>query len=215
MKVFAVVFATESVGLKRRLSAGFNPEERRLLSSAMLEDVLTALKSSIIHEVVVVGSDSNIVEVADKFGVSFISQGQTVLASAVRKAIEWCVEKKADVVLILPVNIPMVSSRDIDGIVELGSKESSVVLSPALNGGMNALFLNPPDVIQACFGPGCFFKNVEAAIKKDVAVKFYSSRELAMDMGSEEDLQRLLETENGIMSKQVFQQIRLQKSNKS
>jgi len=215
MKVFAVVFATESVGLKRRLSAGFNPEERRLLSSAMLEDVLTALKSSIIHEVVVVGSDSNIVEVADKFGVSFISQGQTVLASTVRKAIEWCVEKKADVVLILPVNIPMVSSRDIDGIVELGSKESSVVLSPSLNGGMNALFLNPPDVIQACFGPGCFFKNVEAAIKKDVSVKFYSSRELAMDMGSEEDLQRLLETENCIMSKQVFQQIRLQRSKKS
>ncbi len=215
MKVFAVVFAKEFGGSKRRLSAGFGPEERRLLSAAMLEDVLKALKSSVVHDVVVVCPDSNVSQVVDKCGVPFISQGRDGLSSAVRKAINWCVEKKADALLVLPANIPLVSSGEIDSIVELGSKEPSVVLSPSLDGGMSALFLNPLDVIQACFGPSCFFKNVEAAIKKDVPMKFHSSREIALNMDSEDDLQRLLENENCTRSRQVFQQIVTQKKDKN
>jgi 2-phospho-L-lactate guanylyltransferase len=173
----------------------------------MLEDVLKALKSSMITEIIIVGAGSLAQQVADKYGASYLSKGRVGLDRAVKKAVEWCLEKKADAVLALPANIPLTSSKDIDRIVELGSEERSVVLSPSLKGGMNALFLNPPNVIQAYFGPSCFFKNVEAAIKKDVIIRFYSSRELAMDVDSEEDLQRLLETEKNTTSKQAFQKI--------
>ena len=196
MRVSAVVFAEASGWPKRRLSAGFSSKERKLLSAAMLEDVLVALKSSVVCEAVVVGTDSNVRQVVDRCGVSFISERRAGLASGIRKAIKWCIERKADAVLVLPINIPLVSSRDIDGIVELGSQEPSMVLSPSLDGGMSALFLNPPNVIQTYFGPKCFFKNVEAAIRKDVTVRFYSSRDIATKIDSHEDLQRLLETEN-------------------
>ena len=214
MRVSAVVFAEASGWPKRRLSSGFSSKERKLLSAAMLEDVLVALKSSVVCEAVVVGTDSNVRQVVDRCGVSFISERRAGLASGIRKAIKWCIGRKADAVLVLPINIPLVSSRDIYGIVELGSQEPSMVLSPSLDGGMSALFLNPPNVIRTCFGPKCFFKNVEAAIKNDVTVRFYSSRDIATKVDSQEDLQRLLETENFTINKDVFQQIASQKKDK-
>ena len=207
MRVFAIIPIKELSASKKQLSAVFSPSERSSLTAAMLEDVLKALKSSTITEIIIVGADSMSHQVADKHGASYFSKGRVGLDRAVKKAVEWCIEKKADAVLALPANIPLASSKDIDRIVELGSEESSVVLSPSMNGGMNALFLNPPNVIQTCFGPSCFFKNVETAIKKDVIIRFYSSRELAMDVDSEEDLQRLLETEKNTTSKQVFRTI--------
>ena len=207
MKVFAVVLVKELSASKRQLSVVLSSEERGSLTAAMLEDVLKALKSSMIREVIIVGADSVARQVAEKHGASYLSKGRPGLDRAIREAVEWCVVKNADAVLVLSANVPLLSSRDIDKIVELGSKEPSVVLSPSLNGGMNALFLNPPNVIQACFGPSCFFKNIEAAIKKDVILRFYSSRDIAMDVDSEEDLQRLLETEKNTTSKQAFQKI--------
>jgi 2-phospho-L-lactate guanylyltransferase len=207
MKVFAIVPVKELSASKRQRSVMLNPEERSSLTAAMLEDVLKTLKSSMISEIIIVGADSVAQQVADKHGASYLSKGRAGLDRAVKKAVEWCMRKKADAVLVLPANVPLASSKDIDRIVELGSEEPSVVLSPSLNGGMNALFLNPSNVIQASFGPNCFFQNVEAAIKKDVIIRFYSSRDIAMDVDSEEDLQRLLETENCITSKQAFQKI--------
>ena len=215
MRVFAIVPVKGLSASKRQLSAVLSPEERCSLTAAMLEDVLKALESSMITEIIIVGAVSLAQQVADKYGASYLSKGRVGLDRAVKKAVEWCLEKKVDAVLVLPANIPLASSKDIDRIVELGSEERSVVLSPSLNGGMNALFLNPPNMIQACFGPSCFFQNVEAAIEKDVIIRFYSSRDITMDVDSEEDLQRLLETENCTTSKQVFQQIITRKEEKN
>jgi 2-phospho-L-lactate guanylyltransferase len=215
MNVFAIVFTEESGRAKKEFSAGFSPEERNLMSAAMTEDVLTALKASVIREVVVVGTEANAGQVAGKCGVSFISQGEGGLAPAVLKAIDWCLERKAEAMLVLSANIPLASSSDLDRIVELGSEAPSVVLSPSMKGGANAVFLNPPNLIKTQFGPNCFFKLVEEAINKDVALRFYSSRETALDINSEDDLCKLLEIENNTVSKRVFEQIRLKRRMKS
>ena len=215
MKVFAVVFAEESGKSKRGLSAAFSPEERGLLSAAMLEDVLVALTSSLVREVAVVGTDSSVRQVVDYCGVSFISQERISLASAMGKIIAWGTEKKADAVLMLPANIPLISSSDIDRIVELGSEVPSVVLSPSIKDGTNAIFLNPSNLIPVQFGPNSFFNLVKEAIDKDVALRFYSSREIALDMDSEEDLCKLLEIKNNTVSKRAFEQVRSQRNKKS
>ena len=73
MAVFAVVPVKRLNVSKRRLSAVLNPEERSLLTVAMLEDVLAALKASTVHETVVVSNDSVVREVADRFGFSYFS----------------------------------------------------------------------------------------------------------------------------------------------
>ena len=214
MRVFAAVFADELGSSKKRLSAVSSPEERELLSAAMLEDVLVALHASLVRDVVVVGDDSSVRKVVEYCGVSFIPAEPSGLASTLRKIIAWGKEKKADSLLVLPANIPLMSSSDIDRIIELGSQLPSMVLSPSMTGGTNAVFLNPSDLIQVQFGPNSFFTLVKEGIDKDVALRFYSSREIALDMDSEEDLCKLLEIKNNSVSKRAYVEIRSQRTKK-
>lgn len=210
MKVSAVVLAEESGKQRKKLSAAFSPKENGLLRAAMLEDVLTALKSSKISEIVIVGSYSYIPIVATKYGVSFISARPTRSNSFVKNIFSRC----WDAVLILSNNIPLVLNNDIETIVELGLKEPSIVLSPTLKGRASAIFINPADLVKVWFGPAAFYKIVKKAIAEDLALKFYSSRRMTIDFDLAGDLWKLLEIENNTVSKRVFKKISHQKNKK-
>jgi len=215
MRTFAIVPVKGLNVSKERLSNVLSPKKRGELTAAMLRDVLNALKASTVHEVLLVSPDSAVKGIAEEYGVSYLSPKRTDLNPSLTEAIEWCMQKNADAVLILPADIPLVSSQDIDKLVELGSEKSTAVLAPSMNGGTNALLLNPPNVIPVCFGPGSFFKHVKQAIVKKVEVRFHSSREIALDIDSEEDLNKLLELKDAAGPKQVFEQVKLQRNKKS
>jgi 2-phospho-L-lactate guanylyltransferase len=162
-----------------------------------------------IHEVLVVSPGSAAREIADKYHFSFICPREEGLNPSLKEAIQWCVEKNADSVLILPADIPLVTSEDVNRLVELGSEWSTVVLSPSWDGGTNALFLNPPNLLPVCFGPNSFFQHVKEALDKGVSLKFHSSRRMLLDVDSEDDLRRVLEIEECIKSNDGFERIRL------
>jgi len=209
MNVFAVVPVKGLKDSKRRLSKVFAPENRRALTTAMLEDVLGALKGSSIQKVLVVSPDSEVGRIADRFGFSCLSPRHAGLNPALKEGVAWCMKRSADAVLVLPADIPLVGSEDIDRLVEFGSEKSTVVLSPSMSGGTNALFLNPPNLISPCFGPRSFFSHVEEAIERDVAIKFYSSKEIMLDVDSEDDLKKMTEMKKCFGPRRVFRQIAL------
>ena len=207
MAVFAVVPVKRLSVSKRRLSGVLNPRERKVLTLAMLEDVLSALKSSVVQNVVVVSTDPLVYQVAVKFGVSYSSVAGGGLNAAVGEATEWCVKRGAGSVLLLPADIPMLSFKDVNSIVALGIETSSVVLSPSLNGGTNALFQNPPNLIPACFGPKSFAKHVKEAHHKSLRVRFYCSVGIVADVDLAEDLKRLLDIQNSTRSRRFLEQV--------
>lgn len=209
VNVFAIIPVKCFNISKKRLSSVLNPEQRNALTAAMLEDVLAAVKASTIKRVLVVSPDPTAQKIADKFEFAFLSPKDTNLNPSLNEAIECCIQKKASAVLILPADIPLVLQQDIDRLVELGSEKSTIVLSPSMNGGTNALLLNPPPVIPVCFGPNSFFKHIKEAIIEKVEIHFYYSREIALDIDSEEDLNKLFELEDVAKSKQVFNKISL------
>ena len=207
MAVFAVVPVKRLSVSKRRLSGVLNPQERKVLTLAMLEDVLSALKSSVVQNVVVVSTDPLVYQVAVKFGVSYSSVAGGGLNADVGEATEWCVKRGAGSVLLLPADIPLLSFKDVNSIVALGIETSSVVLSPSLNGGTNALFQNPPNLIPACFGPKSFAKHVKEAHHKSLRVKFYCSVGIVADVDLAEDLKRLLDIQNSTRSRRFLEQV--------
>jgi len=207
LAVFAVVPVKRLSVSKRRLSGVLNPQERKVLTLAMLEDVLSALKSSVVQNVVVVSTDPLVYQVAVKFGVSYSSVAGGGLNAAVGEATEWCVKRGAGSVLLLPADIPMLSFKDVNSIVALGIETSSVVLSPSLNGGTNALFQNPPNLIPACFGPKSFAKHVKEAHHKSLRVRFYCSVGIVADVDLAEDLKRLLDIQNSTRSRRFLEQV--------
>ena len=204
MDVYAIV-PVKKIGVsKRRLSQSLSTRERKALTVAMLEDVLKALKASNVNKVLVVSNDPNVHPIAEKFGAFFFSPIRKGLNSAVEEAFVWCMKNNADSVLVLPADIPLISSKDINAIVDLGSDERRVVLVPSRDWGTNAFFQCPPHLVHACFGPDSFKKHVNEACSKGACVKFYYSLGAGLDIDSVDDLKVLLKSENSTLSKQVL-----------
>ncbi|HUK85704.1 MAG TPA: 2-phospho-L-lactate guanylyltransferase [Candidatus Acidoferrum sp.] len=208
MAVYAVVPVKHLDASKKRLSSVLTPKDRRNLTLVMLEDVLSAIKASTVQKTIVVGSDIAVRRLAEKFLAFYIDEETTGLNLAVLNSIDWCMREGADSVLVLPADVPLISPKDINTIIALGNyKEPIVVLSPSNNGGTNALFQKPPQVIIAQFGPRSFDKHMKQARSKGISLKLHYSSSVALDIDSEQDLKRLLETQNNTRSKQFLAQV--------
>jgi len=202
MFVHAVVPVKSLDASKRRLSSVLTPKGRREITLVMLEDVLAAIKSSTVKQILVVGSDFEVREVAEKFGAAYANDGGRGLNSAVTRSIDWCIQEGGDSVLVLPADIPLLRPVDVNRIIDLGNHgESSVVLSPSNSGGTNALYQKPPHLIHSRFGPKSFDKHIKQTQRKGISLKLYYSSSVAFDIDSEQDLKRLLVTESGTCSR--------------
>lgn len=210
MSVYAVVAVKGLDTSKKRLSSVLSPRERTQLTLAMLEDVLNALQTSTIDKVVIVSNDYSLRDFAGKFNAAHLVQKIAGLNSAVEEATEWCMEQGAQAVLVLPADIPLLSYEDVNKIVELGGCEGqTVVLSRSYDGGTNALFQSPPNLIHACFGPHSFLKHIEEAKRGGVCFKLHYSTGLATDIDSVKDLGKLLQTEDNTACRRVLKEFEL------
>jgi 2-phospho-L-lactate/phosphoenolpyruvate guanylyltransferase len=209
LALYAVVPVKNLKTSKRRLSAVLTPQERKQLTLAMLEDVLTAVKASIVNKIVVIGEDVEVQEVAERFGASYLSAAKDGLNLAIEEATSWCIQHNAESVLVLPADIPLITTKEVDRIVELGKGKCAVVLSPSGNWGTNALYQCPPKLIPACFGSKSFIEHIREAYTKGISVRLHFSTGLATDIDSAEDLCKLFEVKNSTVCRRVLEQIAL------
>ena len=208
MAVYAIVPVKVLGSSKRRLSQILEPQQRKLLTMAMLEDVLGATFSSEVQKTVVVSDDTLVRSMAVQHGAVYLKEKKRGLNLAIESAVEWCVKDGADSVVVLPADIPLLSSVDVNSILELGrAQQTVVILSPSHNGGTNALLLKPPSVINACFGAKSFRKHVSEVLTNHVMLKLYYSNSVAMDMDEKADIGKLFQTPNSTHCRKYLEQI--------
>lgn len=206
LAVFAVIPVKSLGSSKGRLSTMFTPQERSLLTLAMLEDVLRALQASTIDNIVVIGCDDIVQRLSDRFDALYLKATLEGLNSSIEEAF-WCIREQADWLLVLPADIPLLRPVDVNRIVELGVSNAEVILSPSHDGGTNALFQCTPRLITPCFGPTSFAVHVQAARQKDVKVRFYGSLNVMHDIDCAENLRKILEIENNTLCREALEQI--------
>lgn len=209
MKTFGLIPVKELLKSKERLSMVLTLEERRDFVLSMLEDVLGATASSMLHQTVVVGLDLLVQRLAERFGASFLSETGRGLNDSLGDATDWCVERGAEAVLILPVDIPLVVEGDINEVIRLSSEKASIVISPSNDGGTNALMRRPPNVIKTCFGSRSFEKHINEASRKGVSARIYQSPRVSLDVDSVQDLKRLLDVGRGKVSYEFLEQAKI------
>lgn len=205
MSIFAVVPVKNLLKSKTRLSNFFTLQERPLFTLAMLEDVLNALKSSKVTTTVVVNSDSTVELLVKNFGMTFLKEKQEGLNQALNQATKWCIKNKAELVLVLPADVPLVTSNDVNGLIQMALK-NSMVISPSRNGGTNALLQTPPGIVSPCFGPDSFKRHVDRALAKNVRTKIYVSSNIMLDIDNETDLKQLLKADQQSVSNRFLRQ---------
>jgi 2-phospho-L-lactate guanylyltransferase len=187
--VFIIIPVKRLDNAKSRLSSLLTDDERKQFCLKMLEDVLETVKSTKHpHETVVVSNDPTVSKVAKNFDAAYLKERKTGLNKSVSEAVDWCVERGAASVLVLPADIPLVTPNDLDRILMLGEK-ASVVISPSSSGkGTNALLLTPPNVSPTFYGPHSFQRHTKEAKKLKISCRRYRSHGLALDIDTIEDL---------------------------
>ena len=91
-------------------------------------------------------------------------------------------------IVVVPADIPQLSSDAIDYVVDAVSTTESVALQRASDGGTNLLACRPAGVIQPHFGSGSFDAHVAAAQRAGVVPRVIDWPGLDLDLDRPEDL---------------------------
>lgn len=191
---WAVVPLKSPEQAKSRLKASLAPAHRRALFFSMAGHVIrTVRESQGVSGAIVVTSSSEIAEFAKAMDCRVVLQPEDAGTSSAFEAgiAQACAEGMSDL-LMLPGDLPLLSSRAVERFMRSSRRRASVTIAPDESGqGTNALLCSPPDAIPLHFGPASFHHHVAAARQRGAALQIVKLRELAFDVDRQGDLERL------------------------
>jgi 2-phospho-L-lactate guanylyltransferase len=179
---------------KQRLAAVLDQPARTELAQAMLHDVVATIAAWPHRSAcTLVTSDPFAIELAQQYDCEIIpdriNPGET---GAIDMATRLCVVRGIDSTLVIPADIPLINSSDLDQILAYAPAEGSV-LAPAADGrGTNAAFRRPANLFPLRFGNDSFKPHLAAAQSTGKPCIVLQLPSIAIDVDNPEDLHRLL-----------------------
>jgi 2-phospho-L-lactate guanylyltransferase len=195
--LWAVVPVKDLQHAKQRLAAVLDAAERQALFAAMLEDVLAALAASTgLAGILVVTRDPLAQDLAARYGARLLvepaNRGHT--AASTLGAATLAAEDAAGM-LQLPADLPLVTSADIDAVLQAHGGAPSITLAPSRDRlGSNAVACSPPDLLPLRFGDDSFYPHLERARALGIEPAIVERDGLALDVDTPADLAAFLDT---------------------
>jgi len=192
---FVIVPVKDLSKAKERLSFLLPQNERTELAYAMLEDVLSALQQSkLADRKFIVTLDVKAIEIASGMGIGVIQETeQNGESASVDYASQIAKNMGATSVLVIPGDAPLITSEDIDFILE-GEKDSpSIIFVPSRDElGTNAILRKPPDAIPSMFGYDSYNKHMNEADNNNIPYESYDNPRIGLDIDRPEDLKEFV-----------------------
>jgi 2-phospho-L-lactate guanylyltransferase len=189
--VFAIIPVGTLEGAKSRLGAVLDAEERIELTLRFARSTIAAaVASRRIQETLVVTPDDTVRRLAEELGARPLRQRDAGLNRGIDAGRSEAIAAGASAVLILPIDLPDVSTAAIDAILATLDDRGRplVAIVPDRHGrGTNALLLAPPDAIDTCFGGDSRAAHVLAAREAGAELVILEGP-LALDVDTPEDL---------------------------
>ncbi len=179
---------------KRRLAAVLDQPARTELAQAMLHDVVATLAAWPRRPAcALVTSDTFALELARQYDFEVIpdpaNSGET---GAIEMATRLCVSRGIDSTLVIPADIPLIRTSELDEIFAHAPAQGSV-LAPAADGrGTNAAFRRPANLFPLRFGNDSFKPHLAAAHATGTPCQVLRLPGIALDVDNPGDLQQLL-----------------------
>lgn len=183
---------------KQRLADVWEPEERFALATAMLADIVRALRGvREATEIFVVTNYEPAMELAARNGWRVLHEENQVSESAsVDFASRLCAERGISALLRVPIDIPLVQSADIDSLLLTPCDPPAVLMVPSRDGtGTNALLRTPPTLFPSHFGPDSFAKHLREAQRAGAQIITQRNPRLELDVDDVSDLRELLQSD--------------------
>jgi 2-phospho-L-lactate guanylyltransferase len=190
---FALLPVKNPAQAKRRLASMLTAGERAQLAWLLYRHTLNVLRSvERLDKVVVVSSDPGVLDHARREGGDVIVESaQRSHSDSADAALAQCLGMGAARVLLLPVDVPLLNSTDIEQVIETAGTNGApqIVIVPSADGtGTNALLQSPPCVIPCCFGPGSFEAHRREGALRGVTVTIASPPGLTFDLDDAKDV---------------------------
>ncbi len=189
--VWAVVPVKELAGAKQRLSSCLSPEERRVLATIMLEDVLDALSAvRQLAGILVVTVDPVAASLARRYGARIVTdaarEGHT---GAVTGAARLLVREGQAGMMTLPGDIPRLSPAEIAATLAAHKPAPAFTIVPAHDDlGSNTILCSPPDAVPLRFGDDSFYPHLDAARGRGIDPLVIRQPGIGMDIDHPVDL---------------------------
>jgi 2-phospho-L-lactate guanylyltransferase len=178
---------------KQRLAAVLDQPARTALAQAMIHDVLEAVAAGARREVAVVTNDGFAGELAQHFGFQIIPDNDNASeTAAVEMATRVCESQGAEYTLVIPGDIPLITSTELEQILSAAPEQGSLIVPAADRRGTNAAFRRPANLFPLRFGNDSFKPHLEAARRAGLPCVLLSLPGIALDVDNPHDLQQLI-----------------------
>jgi 2-phospho-L-lactate/phosphoenolpyruvate guanylyltransferase len=189
MSCWALVPVNRRAAAKTRLAGQLSPTQRLELVRLMLMQVVAALRvSNLIDAIAVVSAERDTIPAE----IPVLADAGGGLNCALEGARQELIERGAAELVVLPADLPFVTGRDIDALVEAGRGAGLALAMDGPGLGTNALWLPARTPFRFQFGPGSPRRHLEEAQRLGLAPALVSSPGLAFDVDGPDDLDRLL-----------------------
>jgi 2-phospho-L-lactate/phosphoenolpyruvate guanylyltransferase len=193
---------------KQRLASALSQAARTELAQAMLWDVLEVIsKCADCSEISLVTSDPFATHLARQFDFEVIAdsanRGET---EAIAMATQICEARGVDSTLVIPADIPLIQSAEVERILETAPSQGSVLVPAADRRGTNAVWRRPAGLFPLRFGNDSFRPHLAAARVSHKPCVVLTLPGIALDVDNPADLKQLAEAPGETRSQRLARQ---------
>lgn len=188
---------------KSRLAGALSEDERTDLNRTLLQHTLKTLSElKELEQVLVISRDPQALTIARNYGARTVREdGQAELNTALKRATVIAQVYATRGVLVLPADLPLVSTEDILALIERAVDPPVVVIAPDRHEkGTNALLISPSGLIEYDFGGDSFHRHCELVKKSGARLEVVNLPSLGLDLDVPEDLEIVRSLEKNMAS---------------
>ena len=179
---------------KKRLAPYYSPTARAALAEALCRDFFSVVAGVRLAQRIYVASQEPLaLEWARERGWHTIAETEQISEShSVDAASHLCAERGVAALLRIPIDLPLATPDDIDGILAAAEAGPSAVIVPSREGtGTNALLRSPPCLFPSHFGPNSFAQHLAEGERCGANMKILRNDHVALDIDEPDDLSAL------------------------
>src|SRR5450755_3862573 len=192
----ALLVPVKSMGnAKQRLAHALDQPHRTQFAEAMLRDVLTAAAGVADRlDVFLVTGDSSAQAVAREFNFRIIEDRRNESeTAAIEMATAWCEEHGYDTTVVIPGDIPLVTSAELNAVLDATPPEGALFVPAYDRRGSNCIVRRPANIIPLRFGNDSFLPHCEAMRKTGKPLVILELPGIGLDIDQPHELDLLLQ----------------------
>ncbi len=191
----ALMIPVKTLGnAKQRLGDAYDQHRRTMLAEAMLRDVMTAA-SGVTDRVSVflVTGDAHAGTLAAEFGFGVIDDPRNESeTAAIENATEWCADRGCDTTIVIPGDIPLITSAELNCVLDAAPPEGVVIVPAYDRRGSNCVLRRPADIIPLRFGNDSFLPHCDAVRLSGKPLIILEMPGIGLDIDHPHELEMLL-----------------------